>query len=313
MKLLAGLIMVAISAGVLYYTSNEGILVREESVYIENLPPSFEDYTILQITDLHGKRFGSEQNRLISVVTKLNYDAVVITGDLLDHETSSNFSPAYELIEGITLPESTWFVKGNTDPDAFQPPEERTRELPEFVMGLEERGVKQLDSLEKVEKNGETVIFAEFEMMLRNSTKDKPPAQTDYAAQLDNEMTVLHPLEENTVLISLYHYPLSDARLDIYDADENIQLPPTDLHIAGHYHGGQIRIPLWGALIVPEAYDDNYGLFPDQDRVKGMWEYKEIRQYVSTGLGASSAVSLFNFRLFNPPEVNLITLKRKVG
>ncbi|SDN22487.1 metallophosphoesterase [Alkalicoccus daliensis] len=309
MKIFAGFVIVIIVGGVLYYTSNERIIVAEQTVYIENLPRSFENFKILQIADLHEKRFGNNQQRLTETINGITYDAVVITGDLLDQETSTNFDPAYELLDGITLPANTWFVKGNTDPNAYQPPEERTQEIPEFIEGLEKRGVKQLDSIEVVEKNGDSMIFADFEMILRNSTEYKPAAQNQYAAQLDEDMQMLNSLEENTPLISLFHYPLADVRLDIYEADENIKLPPIDLHIAGHYHGGQIRIPLFGALIVPEAYYDNYGLFPDQDRIRGLWEYNNLKQYVSTGLGASNTLGIFKFRLFNPPEVNLITLK----
>lgn len=309
MKIIFGIIIVIVIGGTLYYTSNERILVREQTVYIEDLPNSFENYTILQITDLHEKRFGSEQERLIETINELTYDAVAFTGDLLDEEDSSNFDPAYEMIDGITLPEHTWSVGGNTDPNAYQPPEERTQPMPEFIQGLEKRGVNQLDSLALVEKNGESIIIADFEMILRHATKQKPAARTEYADQLDEDMLMLDSLEESSTIISLYHYPLVDVRLDIYDADENIQLPNIDLHIAGHYHGGQIRIPFLGAVIVPEAYYDNYGLFPPRDRVSGLWNYNGIQQYVSTGLGASSSLGLLKFRLFNPPEINLIILK----
>jgi len=311
MKIVTGIIIVVITVGVLYYTSNEKVTVKEQTVYIKNLPSSFEDYTILQITDLHEKRFGREQKRLINTVDELTYDAAAFTGDLLDHKTSTNFGPAYELIDGMRLPEHAWFVDGNTDPNAYQPPEERTKERPEFIRGLEDRGVKPLDSLEVVERDGEEIVFADFDMIIRHFTKHKPAAQTEYAAQLDKDMIKLNSLNDTIPLISLYHYPLADVRLDIYEEDNNIQLPPIDLHIAGHYHGGQIRIPFWGAILVPEAYSDNYGLFPDQDRVRGLWEHRGIKQYVSTGLGASNTLRVFNFRLFNPPEVNLITLKRK--
>jgi predicted MPP superfamily phosphohydrolase len=40
--------------------------------------------------------------------------------------------------------------------------------------------------------------------------------------------------------------------------------------MAGHYHGGQFRIPFVGALFVLEAWYEKSGLFPPQDRVKGL-------------------------------------------
>jgi hypothetical protein len=42
--------------------------------------------------------------------------------------------------------------------------------------------------------------------------------------------------------------------------------------------------------------------------VSGLMERGGTYQYVSRGLGASASVALFDFRLFNPPEINLITL-----
>jgi len=45
--------------------------------------------------------------------------------------------------------------------------------------------------------------------------------------------------------------------------------------------------------------------------VKGLWEYKQTKQYVSAGLGTSDAIPFLKFRLFNPPEINVLTLKSK--
>ncbi|KHE66951.1 hypothetical protein LD39_20070, partial [Halobacillus sp. BBL2006] len=117
--------------------------------------------------------------------------------------------------------------------------------------------------------------------------------------------------EDNEVLIALNHYPVIDERIDQLKGTTYYKFRDYDLIIAGHYHGGQIRIPFLGALIVPEAFYDFGGLFPPQDRVKGLWEYKGVKQYVSAGLGSSDAVGFLNFRLFNTPEINLLTLRRE--
>ena len=47
-------------------------------------------------------------------------------------------------------------------------------------------------------------------------------------------------------------------------------------------------------------------LFPKQNLVSGLNTYGRYNQYVSRGLGSSKGT--FNFRLFNTPEINLITL-----
>ena len=80
--------------------------------------------------------------------------------------------------------------------------------------------------------------------------------------------------------------------------------------LAGHYHAGQWRIPFYGALFVPDAFSGLY-LFPNQDEVKGLITWGDTNQYVSAGLGASSSCKFLQFRLFNTPEINLLTLKSK--
>ena len=59
---------------------NNRITVAEDIVYIPDLPSAFEDFTILQITDLHGKRFGQNQVNLISQINALEYDMIAVTG-----------------------------------------------------------------------------------------------------------------------------------------------------------------------------------------------------------------------------------------
>ncbi|NJP38790.1 metallophosphoesterase [Alkalicoccus luteus] len=306
MKKAALIAAVGIMIGIgLYWHSNAHIQVVKETLYIDGLPEAFEGFTLLQITDLHEQTFGSRQDKLTEVINELDYDMPIFTGDLLDDEYSTNTQPVYDLIEGMHNLNDALFVGGNTDPDAFLPVYERDGMKNILVEGLSERGVTLLDSVYRIERRGESIIVADFDMLLRYGTSNRTNPQSEHVAALDQEM-INADLEESVVL-SIYHYPLPDIRLDIYKEDPAINLPDIDLHIAGHYHGGEIRIPFYGALLVPEAYYSRFGLFPPQDRVKGLWEYAGIQQYVSTGLGSSG---FLNTRLFNPPEVNLIELKR---
>ncbi len=86
-------------------------------------------------------------------------------------------------------------------------------------------------------------------------------------------------------------------------------LPPYDLVIAGHYHGGQIRLPGYGAFYIPDDSLPRQGLFPPQELASGLYVGNGIQQYVSRGLGASSRITFLKFRLFDTPEVNLIILE----
>ncbi len=71
-----------------------------------------------------------------------------------------------------------------------------------------------------------------------------------------------------------------------------------DLVFSGHAHGGQIRIPFVGGVLSP-----NQGFFPKYS--EGMHSEGVTSIVVSRGLGNS----VFPFRIFNRPELVLVTLK----
>ena len=73
-----------------------------------------------------------------------------------------------------------------------------------------------------------------------------------------------------------------------------------DLVVAGHAHGGQIRLPFIGGLLAPEQ-----GLFPKY--TSGVHKLGAVTMVISRGLGNS----LFPFRIFNRPEVVCLQLKAK--
>ena len=74
----------------------------------------------------------------------------------------------------------------------------------------------------------------------------------------------------------------------------------TDLILAGHVHGGQFRIPWIGGIIGP-----GQGLLPDYDA--GLYREEDVCMVLSRGLGQS----IVPFRVNNPPELVVITLKHK--
>jgi hypothetical protein len=76
---------------------------------------------------------------------------------------------------------------------------------------------------------------------------------------------------------------------------------PVDLCLAGHTHGGQIRIPLVGPIVtlsyVPRSW------------ARGFREVGATRLNVSAGIGCEHAAELPSMRLFCPPEMTLIELR----
>lgn len=74
-----------------------------------------------------------------------------------------------------------------------------------------------------------------------------------------------------------------------------------DFVFSGHTHGGQVRFPLLGALWAPGE-----GFFPDYE--KGVFEYKNFKIHVDSGLGNT----MYNLRFLNRIQFSNITLKAPI-
>ena len=63
--------------------NNQSVSVDEETIAIAGLPSALENYRILHISDLHAAEFGTEQSTLLRTVNNLDYDIMLITGDMV--------------------------------------------------------------------------------------------------------------------------------------------------------------------------------------------------------------------------------------
>ena len=70
-----------------------------------------------------------------------------------------------------------------------------------------------------------------------------------------------------------------------------------DFMVSGHSHGGQVRLPFIGPVILP---------FGGRKYVEGLFRFGRVQLYVNRGIGAVG----LPFRLNCPPEITLFTLQR---
>ncbi|TQS74108.1 hypothetical protein DX933_12320 [Ornithinibacillus gellani] len=316
------LIATALVCGLILWENNR-IHIEKEIIYIADLPEDLEGFTILQITDLHEKRFGKQQQRLLKKINAVAYDVVVITGDMLHRPDSTHTAPFYELLEGLSRETPILFVKGNADPFSYAI--EPAFGKSDFIKEIEKRGATLLESYYTMEREQSAVQFVYFDFAVAadpevigrvngtfHSQHAEQPDYREYQKQLWDAMQAAAIFDkENQVVVALNHFPIVDARVDYIKEDPLTEWHHYDLIIAGHYHGGQIRIPFYGAMYIPEPWYEPNSMFPPQNRVQGLWEYEGNKQYVSAGLGSSDAIAAVKLRLFNPPEINVLQLKRK--
>jgi predicted MPP superfamily phosphohydrolase len=294
---------------------NSRVVVKEQIVEIEHLDPAFDGFTILQMSDLHSARFGRNQERLVKVLDSLSYNMIAINGDMVDR-LSENPLPFLELLDNLANKEMVFYVSGNVGPPGL---DRRGGRLTDFGAQLQEHGCILLDKphliirdnahiwisdvFYKTVESDKWIRDIESRLKSESDPEEMDKLQEDLQYQLELK-SILENISNEEVLIGLTHYPISPFRLENPRPED---FPIYDLVLAGHYHGGQIRIPFGGAIWVPDPSPDPF--FPPEEIVSGFYQGKLTRQFISRGLGASASIPNLNFRLFNPPEVTLITLK----
>lgn len=317
-RLLIPLLLVSLIVVLISYTiyDNHRIKVVRQNVVIPELPAQFEGYTILQISDLHSRQFGRYDLDLITMINSLEYDLIAVTGDLQSHQ-NEDLTPVFNLLDLVNPHDGLLCTSGNVDPYFV-----------DFYIGqvtvegktMQSHGCTLLDRPFAVERDGQRIWFSElFDDRRRESwrARQHPDGPLDerynpavagalhaaYQAELDSVFSGINA--ENT-LIGITHFPVTQP---VLDDPAHAGMLPFDLILAGHYHGGQIRLPFLGAVYVPIPSNPQAGLFPDQRIVSGLYPGNGMQQYVSRGLGAGGPVPLLKFRLFNTPEINLLTLR----
>ena len=205
------------------YWQNNSLVVTNIEYANKKIPQAFNNFKILQISDLHNKEFGDNQSYLVQHTKEISPDIIVITGDLIDG-SRTNIDIAIEYVKQAKDIAPTYFVAGNH--------EEYSKVYNELKKRLEELGVIILDDKRQViKKHGEKITL----LGLKDGTS------------FANEIKSLKNKDDKfTILLS--HRP---EYFNDYSKD-NI-----DLVFSGHAHGGQFRIPFIGGLYAP-----GQGLFP---------------------------------------------------
>ena len=113
------------------------------------VPSEFEGFRIVQLSDLHARRFGRAQRRLLRAIQAAAPDLIVITGDMID-ERSRSLRPVEELLAGIQPLAPVYFIDGNHDAQSW---------LYEDMLALfDTYGVTMLDHTQ-LERSGTTMTM----------------------------------------------------------------------------------------------------------------------------------------------------------
>ena len=260
------------------YNQNNAITVTDFVINSNKVPQSFEGYKIVQLSDLHNKLFGENQEKLTKKVEGLHPDLILVTGDLIDRR-KYNEEPSIVLMQELVKIAPVYYVTGNHEWGSGK-----------FLNSLQD---KLIDLGVNVMRNShDTIKKDEDEIYLIGI--DDPTINTDesYADYNIAESAIEDSMEglgnKGSYKILLSHRPELFSLYQKFDID---------LIFSGHAHGGQIRIPFIGGLIAP-----GQGLFPEY--ISGKYDEGNSTLIVNRGLGNS----LFPQRILNKPEIILVTL-----
>ena len=266
------LVLAALLAAGFLLWGNCSLQTTETALVSPALPPAFDGLRIVELADLHGRVFGRGSRRLLAAVRRAEPDLICIDGDLFDERTDLAMLPP--LLRGLCAIAPVYYVTGNH--------EWRVPGLRGILAQMRACGVTVLQDDWRVLRLGEDALIV---------------AGTDDPCGPGERKT---PAE----LIADIRAEAGEAAFLLLLAHRNDQLPQwsalgVQAVLAGHCHGGVVRLPFVGGL-----FGTDRRLFPAWDA--GLYRQGETALYVSRGLGYTNV----HFRLFNRPEVAVIVLRR---
>ena len=280
-RLLLGIAAVMTAAAILCGVSVYRSATVLTTVQYELETELTEPIRIVQLTDLHGKVFREGNEELIRMVVEAEPDMIMMTGDMLDR-SDENADVVCDLICALTGIAPVYYSYGNHEYQwMIAHGESLTPELE--AAGAIVLDVAYMDLTFK----GQDLRIGGYHSYYRQPhmfaiSEEEKRRQLDFCADFE---------DTDRYQILLSHIP--SAWLDWGYIDKF----PVDLVLSGHYHGGQIRIPLLGGIYAPEA-----GLFPDY--TEGIYAGTQATCVLSTGLGASPGIPRFN----NLPRITVVDL-----
>jgi len=265
----------SLSAGVVYTCLIEPFVLQVSRIDLTSrkLSSQAQPIRVLQIADIHLERMTKRERKLVALVQSLQPDLILMTGDYLNQsyvgeETATEHVRL--LIRELDAPYGVYAVPGTP---LIDPPEAMTR----IFDGLK---VKVLEN----ESVKITIAGQEIHLVGVSCTGN---LEIDHL-RLERALAVVPP---RAFKIFLYHTP---------DLMGRVAVQRIDLYLAGHTHGGQLRLPFYGAVMTSSDYGKRYEM--------GLFREGNTYLYVSRGLGLEG-LSAPRARFLCPPEVTLFTLR----
>jgi hypothetical protein len=235
------------------------------------LPHDAPAVRLLHISDLHVERFGRREEELLQRVRAIAPDLIVLTGDYVNLSYVDDpvaHADARRVLAGLSAPAGVYAVLGS-------PPVDRNS-VPLFD-GLPIR-------------------------LLRDEVVTVDLGQGRRLALLGLDCSHDPEADAGRLAVVAVQAPPDALRVLLYHSPELAPVAPQfdiKLYLCGHTHGGQVRLPLYGAVITSSKLGKRFEM--------GHYQVEGTHVYVSRGVGMEG-MSAPRVRFLAPPEITLFSL-----
>jgi len=240
------------------------IEVTRHEVFIDDLPMQFDGYRVAFLTDTHVAAFVRKTfyEEVVNRVNLFDPDLVLLGGDFVTWNRHIKLM-VHSLLTNLRARDGILAVLGNHDYWA---------DGPEVRAAMEAKGAKFIiNASHVIQRDGAELQVVGIDEVYRG----EPDLNAAFAG-------VSGPR------LGLSHHP------DIIDILDGRRI---DLLVCGHTHGGQIRLPFFGPIVVPSQHEGRYA--------SGFARVGQVLMYVSRGVGAIPPL-----RILCKPEVATFVLRQ---
>ena len=252
--------------------------VTERTLALQSWPADAPPLRLLHLSDLHLERTGLREERLAGLIDSLRPDLICFSGDLLNLSYNTDpcaIADARELLGRWQAPLGVYAVTGSPLVD-----------LPETVRAVlgDQAHLRWLqDEAVTLDVDGRLLTVVGL-TCTHQPAVDGPKLRA-----------ALQDSPEESPIVLVYHTP---------DLAPEAAAAGVDLQLSGHTHGGQIRLPFYGAIITSSIYRKRFEMGEFQLPRDGR---EPMTLYVSRGIGMEGGVAP-RARFLCRPEIVLWTL-----
>lgn len=233
------------------------------------------------LADLHNKRYGRDNEKLLEAIREQKPDFIFVAGDLLTAKPGKSFETALQLLAALAKDYPIYYGNGNHEYRLKLYPETYGDMAERYGQALRELGIEPLANSHAVlAEYGLAVYGLEIERKYYKRFQVQKMGE-DYLRGILGQA----PGDLYTVLLA--HNPDYFPQYAAWGAD---------LVLSGHVHGGVARVPVWGKGVISPSLR----LFPKYDG--GIFKEGKSTMVLSRGLGMHTIY----IRLFNPAELWLV-------